>query len=106
MILTLEVLLVLLGVPAVLASLYLLLATLLSGRSRVPARSSRTMRFDVIVPAHNEESVIERTVKSLLRIDWPRECFRVVVVADNCTDATADTARRAGAEVMERRDDS
>lgn len=104
MILTLEVLLVLLGVPAMLASAYLLLATLLSGRARVPERSSRTMRFDVIVPAHNEESVIERTVKSLMRIDWPKEYFRVVVIADNCTDATADTARRAGAEVMERRD--
>jgi cellulose synthase/poly-beta-1,6-N-acetylglucosamine synthase-like glycosyltransferase len=62
------------------------------------------MRFDVIVPAHNEEAVLARVIGSLQRIDWPTDQFRVVVVADNCTDTTAALARAAGAHVMERLD--
>jgi cellulose synthase/poly-beta-1,6-N-acetylglucosamine synthase-like glycosyltransferase len=58
----------------------------------------------VIVPAHNEEAGIARTVSSLLAMDWPGSQFRVVVVADNCSDATAAAARDAGAQVLERKD--
>jgi 1,2-diacylglycerol 3-beta-glucosyltransferase len=92
------------GLPAVGASLYLLILTLLSGRPRVPSPSSRQMRFDIIVPAHNEELVIEAAVRSLKAVDWPEDRFRVVVVADNCTDATATIAGAAGAHVMKRVD--
>lgn len=98
--------LVVLAVPAVGACAYLLLSTLLSGAPRPPGRSSRNLRFDVIIPSHNEESVIERTVASARRLDWPADRFRVVVVADNCTDATAAVARAAGAEVIERSNDA
>lgn len=89
------------GVPA---AAYLLLATLLSARERPPQRSSRTVKFDVFVPAHNELTVIERVVRSLQRLDWPADRFRVIVIADNCTDATATLARNAGALVFERHD--
>lgn len=101
---TIALLLFLLSVPAVLSSLYLLGLTLLSGAQRVPPRSSRTLRFDVIVPAHNEIAVIARTVASLRAMDWPADRFRVIVVADNCTDTTADVARSGGAHVLERQD--
>jgi len=60
-------------------------------------------RVAVLVPAHNEASVLGATIehakKQLLRDD------RLVVVADNCTDTTAQIARLAGAEVIERTDD-
>ena len=98
----LEIILVCLAVPAVAASGYLLLGTLLSSKPALPKKSSRTLRFDVIVPAHNEAGIIERTVSSLQRIDWPKDSYRIIVVADNCTDATAEIARGAGAEVMQR----
>lgn len=62
------------------------------------------MRFDVIIPAHNEEGGIAEAVSSVLAVDWPPECLRVVVVADNCTDATAAVAARAGAQVLIRQD--
>src|SRR5882757_9835321 len=102
--LPLEVVLLCLAVPAVAASAYLLLGTLLSSKPAPPKKSSRTLRFDVIVPAHNEAGIIERTVNSLKRIDWPKDGYRIIVVADNCTDATAEIARTAGADVMQRQD--
>jgi glycosyltransferase involved in cell wall biosynthesis len=95
-----------LAIPAGLACLYLLISTLLSAALRVPARSSRRLQFDVIVPAHNEAAVIERTVASLKKIEWPADRFRVWVVADNCSDSTASLARTAGAHVWERHDTS
>ncbi|HEY4342351.1 MAG TPA: glycosyltransferase family 2 protein [Steroidobacteraceae bacterium] len=78
--------------------------TLLSARNAVPSPSTRQLRFDLIVPAHNEEAVIANIVSSLKAVDWPADRFRVVVVADNCTDKTAAIARAAGAQVLERTD--
>jgi cellulose synthase/poly-beta-1,6-N-acetylglucosamine synthase-like glycosyltransferase len=101
-----HILLLTLALPAGLACLYLLVATLLSAALPLPARSSRRLQFDVIVPAHNEAAIIERTVASLKKIDWPADRFRVWVVADNCSDATASLALRAGARVRERHDTS
>jgi cellulose synthase/poly-beta-1,6-N-acetylglucosamine synthase-like glycosyltransferase len=92
-----------LGIPAAFSCGYLLLLTLLSGKARVPVTLRRTLRFDVIVPAHDEEILIGRVVRNLRGSDWPSDAFRVVVVADNCTDGTAALARIAGAEVIERR---
>lgn len=96
--------LILLAAPAVLSCAYLTVLTLLSARLPPLPASSRQLRFDVIVPARNEREVIERVVGSLKALDWPPEAFRVVVVADNCTDDTAARAAAAGADVIERRD--
>lgn len=54
-----------------------------------------------LIPAHNEESVIYSTVKSILEHQlYPRDKFDVFVVADNCTDKTAQLAEKAGAIVL------
>jgi cellulose synthase/poly-beta-1,6-N-acetylglucosamine synthase-like glycosyltransferase len=98
------VLLLVVATPAVLACAYLLVLTILSAAPATPPRSSRGVRFDVFVPAHNEAAVIERTVSSLRKLDWPAACFRVLVIADNCSDDTAARARLAGAEALERQD--
>ncbi len=103
MLLILDLCLLALALPALLACGYLLLCTLLSARERPPHASSRSLRFDVFVPAHNEEAVIARTVANLRQLDWPADHFRVIVIADNCGDTTADIARSAGAQVLERR---
>ncbi len=97
-------LLIILSVPAALACSYLAVLTLLSARPTVPQPRSAKLRFDLIVPAHNEASIIERTISSLQAVDWPAAQFRVLVVADNCTDATADIALLAGATVLVRND--
>lgn len=54
----------------------------------------------VLVPAHDEEVVIEATVRLLLAELAPTD--RLLVIADNCTDRTASVARGAGATVLER----
>jgi 1,2-diacylglycerol 3-beta-glucosyltransferase len=99
-----EIVLGLLALPVALASGYLLVLTLLSRRGAAPAPVEPRVRFDIVVPAHDEEQGIAATVRSLLDVDYPPALRRVVVVADNCTDATADRARDAGATVLERRD--
>lgn len=100
----LQLLLLVLAVPAVLSAGYLMILTLLSGKLPLPAQKSSLLCFDLIVPAHDEAASIARTVASLRQIDWPTEQFRIIVCSDNCTDATSEHARAAGALVIERTD--
>jgi cellulose synthase/poly-beta-1,6-N-acetylglucosamine synthase-like glycosyltransferase len=86
------------------AYLLVLSAAALLRRQVTPARSTITRRFAVLVPAHNEAPVIERLLRSLHAQSHPSDRFDVYVVADNCTDATAEIARRSGAIVHERYD--
>ena len=65
-------------------------------------RNSRKKTFAIVVPAHNEELVIQKTLKSIFAVDYPRELFDVIVIADNCTDQTANIVRSAGATAYER----
>lgn len=60
----------------------------------------------VLIPAHDEEFLIAGCVSSLVATDYPPTRRRVVVIADNCSDGTAASARSAGAEVLERTDPS
>ncbi len=61
-------------------------------------------RFAVVIAAHNEELVIGELIRSIAEQDYPAELIDVFVVADACTDATAEVARGAGAFVYERDD--
>lgn len=88
--------------PVLAATGYLGFLALMSRRTAPPPAGAPEVKFDVVVPAHNEEGGIGRTVKDLLAADWPRELFRVLVVADNCSDQTAEKAREAGATVLVR----
>ena len=70
------------------------------------ARSESCLRFLVLIPAHDEEDGIRATLASLASCRYPGERGRAVVIADNCTDLTAERAREAGAEVWERHSSS
>jgi cellulose synthase/poly-beta-1,6-N-acetylglucosamine synthase-like glycosyltransferase len=61
-------------------------------------------RLVALVPAHEEQGAIETAVASLLRCAYPQDRRRVIVIADNCDDLTAQRAHAAGAEVWERDD--
>ena len=59
------------------------------------------MRFLVLVPAHSEEKVIGDIIANLKEMDYPRELYDFYIIADNCTDGTAEKARSLGANVIE-----
>jgi cellulose synthase/poly-beta-1,6-N-acetylglucosamine synthase-like glycosyltransferase len=49
----------------------------------------------LIVPAHNEQSVITAKIRNLAELDYPRDRLLVVLALDGCTDETATLARKA-----------
>ncbi len=59
-------------------------------------------RYAVIICARNESNVIGHLIDSIHQQDYPQELVDVLVVADNCTDNTADVSREHGAKVFER----
>lgn len=61
-----------------------------------------SVRFAIAIPAHNEASVLAATLQELSQLDYPPELFDVHVVADHCTDNTAQVAQQGGAIVHER----
>lgn len=95
-----------LAAPVLGASGYLALLSLFSRRETPPSASAPHLRFDIVVPAHDEARGIAATIASLRALDYPSELYRVVVVADNCTDDTASIARAKGAIVRVRDDPS
>jgi cellulose synthase/poly-beta-1,6-N-acetylglucosamine synthase-like glycosyltransferase len=99
----LDLILVVCAAPVLGASLYLAALALLARNRDVKALASG-VRFDIVVPAHDEEDGIAATVESLRAVEYPRELFRVIVIADNCQDRTAERARAAGAQVLVRMD--
>ena len=60
------------------------------------------LKFVALICARDEETVIRLPVRSLLRSKYPADKREVIVLADNCTDATAARAREAGATVWEK----
>src|SRR5262249_30418872 len=93
------------GLPLAAAGVYLLALALASFRAVPPAAKTDVQaRLAVLVPAHDEEALIGRCLASLSDQTYPRWAYRVVVIADNCSDRTSQFATAAGAEVMERHD--
>ena len=74
-------------------------------RQKLPDRATPRPRVAVIIPAHNEEQVLAETLAALKAQLAAGD--QVIVVADNCDDATTDIARSAGEPVrmIERRDE-
>src|SRR5579871_3574944 len=92
------------ALPFTAAALYLAILAVLARRSVACADVPPNVRFDIIVPAHNEEVEIADTVQSLRALDYPAAEYRIFVIADNCTDTTAERAAAAGAHVRVRSD--
>ena len=71
-----------------------------------PLKVKKDHRFMAIIPAHNEEAVIENLIESLKNQTYNKDLYDIYVIADNCTDNTARIARDAGAIVYERFDET
>lgn len=91
------------GLYVLLPALYYLARRRTVERQFLPtARAAPATRFVLLVPARNEEAVLPELLASVRALDYPAHLLRLVVVADNCTDRTAQLARQAGAECLER----
>ncbi len=67
-------------------------------------KADRLHRFAVVIAARNESLVLGELIKSIRAQNYPKDKIDVYVVADNCTDDTADVARAFKATVFERSD--
>lgn len=91
--------------PLALMVLYLDILAIAAARWRPRARPvALHYRFALLVPAHNEEVLLPRLLRSIADLEYPRDRYDVHVVADNCTDRTAAVARASGAFVHVRTD--
>jgi len=101
-----DILLLLIGFILSLPVLTLLVQVLASlpSHRKTGVPNGNRLPVAVLVPAHNEELWIEKTLSSI--ISQLKDTDRLIVIADNCTDRTADVARLAGAEVTIRTEPS
>src|SRR5271154_143433 len=95
----------LLTLPGTIELALITFAGMLRLRDRPPTTGAKIGKLAIVVPAHDEAAAIVRCVRSIAACVQPDSVeTQIVVVADNCTDATADLARGAGARVLERTD--
>jgi cellulose synthase/poly-beta-1,6-N-acetylglucosamine synthase-like glycosyltransferase len=86
-----------------LLALYNAVTALWGWPDRVPAGpGSGRRRLRVVIPAHDEASVIGALLDDLAEADYPEDLHRVWVLADRCRDETAEVGRVRGAAVAER----
>jgi cellulose synthase/poly-beta-1,6-N-acetylglucosamine synthase-like glycosyltransferase len=95
-------------VPSILACVYyvvLAVVALAPRRAETLAEGGDPLRFAIVIPAHDEEKSIIATVEACRGLDYPKDRHTVYVVADNCSDRTAELAGAAGATALVRYDE-
>lgn len=107
----LQLLTIILIVPAAfIASYYLFLAIVGLISRNTPNinenNAKQSNRFAIIVPAHNEENAILKTINSCKNIEYPDEMYKTFVIADNCTDKTASITIESGTDCLVRENDN
>jgi 1,2-diacylglycerol 3-beta-glucosyltransferase len=90
------------ALPPLAISVYLAVLAIFAKRNASPVARRPHLKFDVVIPAHNEQEGVGATIESVLAVAYPRQLFRVLVIADNCCDRTAERAAQAGAQVLVR----
>jgi cellulose synthase/poly-beta-1,6-N-acetylglucosamine synthase-like glycosyltransferase len=65
-----------------------------------PSPAAPLPSVSLIVAAHDEADVIAAKVRNALELDYPRELLEVIVASDGSSDATAERAREAGADLV------
>lgn len=66
------------------------------------AKAKEKHRVGIVISAKNEQECIANTLKSIINSNYPKDKFDIFVVADNCTDATAEICRTFDGEVKVR----
>lgn len=62
-----------------------------------PNNENDLLATTIIVPCHNEESTLKKTIDSLLALDYPREKLSIIVVDDGSGDRTLAIANECAA---------
>lgn len=99
----LDTLMAIVGGASLLYQVVCILAGLFAKQVRFP-KVDMDNRYAVLISARNEESVVGNLIHSIRGQTYPCELIDIWLVADNCTDATADLARSLGCHVVERFD--
>jgi cellulose synthase/poly-beta-1,6-N-acetylglucosamine synthase-like glycosyltransferase len=95
----------LLSIPLLVVALQCLVVLFFhAGNPPATTGHSRKITYKILIPAHNEAAVIANTLTKLLPALPEKNSQNIVLVADNCSDTTADIARTFGIVVLERRD--
>lgn len=81
---------------------YLLIGTLKQSKIKSTKETLTQHKLGIVISARNESLVIGNLIKSIRDNDYPQELVEIFVVADNCTDNTADICRDLGCTVVER----
>ncbi len=79
---------------------FYLFVGLFKGEQKFKAKTQH--KFAAVISARNERDVIGNLISSIKNQNYPKDKLDVFVIADNCTDDTAEVARQAGAIVYER----
>ena len=82
--------------------IYLIVGLVDKQRTKKVYTPKRYRKIAVLISARNESKVIGELVRSIQQQDYPKDKLHVFVVADNCTDDTAEICRRLGCTVFER----
>lgn len=67
--------------------------------------AKKKQKYAIVIAARNEENVIGNLLDSIKKQDYPKDLITTFVVADNCTDKTAQVVRDKGAICYERFND-
>ena len=76
--------------------LYLIAPYIKKAKEHLPEKRNR---YAVLIAARNEEKVIGQLIESIHNQNYPQELIDIYVMADNCTDSTAEIALQEGAYV-------
>ncbi|APC80971.1 TPA: glycosyltransferase [Clostridium botulinum] len=57
-------------------------------------KNEKYPKVSILVPAHNEEKVIGRTVKSILLLNYPKDKMELIVINDNSSDNTKEILKQ------------
>lgn len=90
---------VLIGILSVHKSVYGIIGLFFTRKFK-PAK--KLHKYAIVIAARNEENVIGNLLDSIKKQDYPEELLKVFVLADNCTDHTADIVRKHGVTCYER----
>ena len=84
----------------VIYQLFLVLCATLPHRSI--ANISDIHHFHLIIPAHNEEMLLREVLHRLKELEYDNHLYDIIVIADNCIDATASIAKQCDVRCLER----